>query len=141
MKANQATPKTIDEYIARFPREVQTLLQKIRAAIHRAAPGAEEKISYQMPAFMLNGGDLLAFAAWKKHVALYPAPRGSEEFKAELSAYEGGKGTVQFPFDQPIPLGLIKRIVKFRIKKTKERAEARAKKKASAKTKHRSKSK
>ena len=109
MKTNQTTPKTIDEYLARFPQEVQTLLQKIRMTIHQAAPGAEEKISYQI-----------------------------EEFKEQLSAYAGGKGTVQFPFDQPIPFGLIKRIVKFRIKKNRERAEARAKKKSSAKAKPRS---
>ncbi len=141
MRANQTVPKTIDAYIARFPQEVQTLLQKIRATIHQAAPGAEEKISYQMPAFTLNGADLLAFAGWKKHVALYPAPRGSEEFKEELSAYAGGKGTVQFPFDQPIPLGLIKRIVKFRIKKIRERAEAKVKQKPSAKTKRKSNAK
>ena len=138
MKNNQTTPKTIDAYIARFPQEVQTLLQKIRKAIHQAAPGAEEKISYQIPTITLNGDGLICFAGWKKHVALYPAPRRSEEFKEELSAYEGGKGTVQFPFDQPIPFGLIKRIVKFRIKKNRERAEARAKAKASAKTKQRS---
>ncbi len=138
MKTNQTTPKTIDEYLARFPQEVQTLLQKIRMTIHQAAPGAEEKISYQIPTITLNGDDLICFAGWKKHVALYPAPRGSEEFKEELSAYAGGKGTVQFPFDQPIPFGLIKRIVKFRIKKNRERAEARAKKKSSAKAKPRS---
>jgi uncharacterized protein YdhG (YjbR/CyaY superfamily) len=141
MRTNQTTPRTIDEYIAGFPDEVQEILQKIRMTIHQAAPGAEEKISYQMPAFTLNGADLLAFSAWKKHVGLYPAPRGSEGFKAELSAYKGGKGTVQLPFDQPIPLGLIKRIVKFRIKKNRERAEARAKKQASAKAKRGNKTK
>jgi len=141
MRTKQTTPPNIDEYIAGFPDEVQEILQKVRMAIRKAAPKAEEKISYKMPAFTLSGDGLIGFAGWKKHIALYPAPRGSEEFKEELSAYAGGKGTVQFPFDQPIPFGLIKRIVKFRIKKTQERAEAKAKKKSSAKTKRKSNSK
>jgi len=141
MRSNQTTPPNIDQYIAGFPVEVQALLQKIRMTIHQAAPGAEETISYQIPAFTLKGSYLIYFAAYKKHIGLYPAPRGSEEFKEELSAYAGGKGTVQFPLDKPIPLGLIKRIVKFRIKKNRERAEAGAKKKSSAKAKRRSNTK
>jgi uncharacterized protein YdhG (YjbR/CyaY superfamily) len=116
MRTNQATPRTIDEYIAGFPRDVQEILEKIRMTISKAAPGAEEKISYQIPTFTLNGTYLIYFAAYQKHIGLYPAPRGSEEFKEELSAYEGGKGTVKFPFDKPIPFGLIRRIVKFRMK-------------------------
>jgi len=125
MKTAQTTPTTIDEYIERFPREVQSLLQKIRKTIRAAAPAAEEKISYQIPAFTLNGGGLISFAAWKKHVALYPAPRGHEKFKDELAAYEGGKGTVKFPLDRPIPFDLIGRIVKFKVKENLERAAAK----------------
>src|SRR5262245_26385019 len=114
MKTKEAAPKTIDQYIAGFPGEVQEILEKIRMTIRKAAPKAEEKISYQMPSFTLNGSYLIYFAAYKKHIGLYPAPRGDEKFKKELSAYEGGKGTVRFPLDQPIPYGLITRIVKFR---------------------------
>jgi len=128
MQTARATPKNIDEYIAGFPNEVQKILQKIRMTIRKAAPGVDEKISYQMPAFTLNGRGLISFAAWKKHVALYPAPRGSEQFKDELSKYEGGKGTVRFPLDKPIPFGLIDRIVKFRMKSNLEKAKAKEKK-------------
>lgn len=127
MKAGQAPPKTIDKYIAGFPKGVQEVLEKIRATIKKAALGVEEKISYQIPAFTLKGDFLIYFAAYKKHIGLYPAPRGSEEFKEELAAYAGGKGTVQFPLDQPIPYGLIRRIVKFRIKKNLERAKGKKK--------------
>jgi uncharacterized protein YdhG (YjbR/CyaY superfamily) len=129
MRTKQPTPKNIDEYIAGFPNDVQEILEKIRMTIRKAAPRAQEKISYQIPTFTLDGAYLIYFAAYKKHIGLYPAPRGSEEFKAELSAYEGGKGTVRFPLDKPIPFGLISRIVKFRIKENLERAKAKAKKK------------
>jgi uncharacterized protein YdhG (YjbR/CyaY superfamily) len=122
MKTAQLSPSTIDKYIAGFPSEVQKILKKIRTTIRKAAPAAEEKISYQIPAFVLNGKYLIYFAAWKKHVALYPAPRGHEKFKEELAAYEGGKGTVKFPLDRPIPFGLIGRIVKFKVKENLERA-------------------
>jgi uncharacterized protein YdhG (YjbR/CyaY superfamily) len=125
MKIAQSSPKTIDEYIAGFPSEVQTILKKIRATIRKAAPAAEEKISYQIPIFMLNGKYLIYFAAWKKHVAVYPAPRGHEKFKDELAAYEGGKGTIKFPLDRPIPFGLIGRIVKFKVKENLANAKAK----------------
>jgi uncharacterized protein YdhG (YjbR/CyaY superfamily) len=125
MKTAQSSPTTIDEYIAGFPREVQKILKKIRATIRKAAPAAAEKISYQIPTFTLNGKYLIYFAAWKKHVALYPAPRGHEKFKDELAAYEGGKGTVKFPLDRPIPFGLISRIVKFKVKENLERAKTK----------------
>ena len=128
MKTGQTTPKTIDEYIAGFPREVQEILEGIRKTIRAAAPDAEEKISYQMPTFTLKG-NLVYFAAFKNHIGLYPAPRGAVEFKEELSAYEGGKGTVKFPLDKPIPFDLITRIVKFRAKETLEKAVAKGKKK------------
>lgn len=118
-------PENIDAYIERFPARVQKLLQKIRKTIQKAAPDATEVISYQMPAFKQKRV-LVYFAAYKNHIALYPAPRGAREFKKELEQYEGGKGTVQFPLDQPVPEDLITRIVKFRIK---ENSVAAAKKK------------
>jgi len=129
MRTKPKTPKNIDEYIASFPNDVQEILEKIRMTIRKAALDAEEKISYQIPTFTLNGKYLVYFAAYKKHIGLYPAPRGSEEFKKELSVYEGGKGTVRFPFDKPIPFDLIRRIVKFRIKENLERAKAKGKQK------------
>ncbi len=129
MRTNQSTPKNIDEYIADFPQDVQEILEKVRRTIRKAAPGAEEKISYQIPAFALNGRGLISFAAWKKHVALYPAPRGIEQFKKALSVYGSGKSTLKFPLDKPIPFDLISKIVKFRVKRILERAEAKGKKK------------
>lgn len=129
MKSNRTTPKNIDEYIAGFPKEVQEILEMIRTTIKDAAPEAEETISYQMPTFTLQG-NLVHFAAYKNHIGFYPAPRGIEKFKNELSAYKGGKGTVQFPLDKPIPYELISEIVRFRVIDNLERAEAkRAKKK------------
>lgn len=128
MRTKQTAPKDIDEYIAGFPNDVQEILEKIRMTIRRAAPDAEETISYQVPTFTLKGKYLVYFAAYKKHVGLYPAPRGIEKFKKELSVYEGGKGTVRFPFDKPIPFDLISKIVKFRVEKNLERAEAKGKK-------------
>jgi uncharacterized protein YdhG (YjbR/CyaY superfamily) len=128
MKTDQAAPKTIDEYIAGFPSDVQAILEQIRMTIREAAPDAQEKISYQMPTFTLNG-NLIHFAAFKNHIGLYPTPTGIEEFKKELSGYEGGKGSVRFPLDKPIPFDLISRIVKFRAKEMLARAEAKGKKK------------
>jgi uncharacterized protein YdhG (YjbR/CyaY superfamily) len=119
-------PKTIDEYIAGFPHDVQQILGKIRKTIKTAAPEAEEAIKYQMPTFTLRG-NLVHFAAFKKHIGLYPTPTATEKFRQELSVYEGGKGSVRFPLDKPIPYSLISRIVKFRVKKNLERAEARRK--------------
>ena len=128
MRANQRAPRNIDEYIAGFPKDVQKSLERIRRTIRKAAPDAEETISYKMPTFTLRG-NLVYFAAYKKHIGLYPAPRGIEKFKKELSAYKGSKGTVRFPLDEPIPFELISRIVKFRVKDNLERAAARRKKK------------
>ncbi|HSO14134.1 MAG TPA: DUF1801 domain-containing protein [Anaerolineales bacterium] len=127
MRANGTSFQNMDEYIAGFPEDVQVILNKIRATIKKAAPQAEEKISYQMPTFFLNG-NLVHFAAFKNHIGFYPVPSGIEKFKKELSAYEGGKGSVQFPLDQPIPYGLIARIVKFRAKENLKRAKAKRKK-------------
>lgn len=128
MDTNRNAPKTIDEYIAGCPKNVQEILQKIRKTVHTAAPGAEEAISYQMPAFKLKG-NLVYFAAFKKHIGFYPIPSGIEEFKTELSVYEQGKGSVQFPLDKPIPYDLISRIVKFRVEENLKKAAEKAKKK------------
>ncbi len=127
MKTEQTELKTIDEYIAGFPPDVQEILNKIRAAIRKAAPGAQETIKYRMPTFTLNG-NLVHFAAFKNHIGFYPVPSGIEAFKKELSVYEQGKGSVQFPLDKPIPYGLITKIVKFRAKENLAKAEAKGKK-------------
>jgi uncharacterized protein YdhG (YjbR/CyaY superfamily) len=129
MRTNRTAPRNIDEYISGFPNDVRKILEKMRMTIRKAAPGAAEKISYRIPTFTLNGRPLIYFAAHKNHIGLYPAPRGIEGFKKELSDYEGGKGTVRLPLDKPIPFGLISRIVKFRVKETQPSADARTKKK------------
>lgn len=105
---------SIDEYIGTFPQEIQTLLEQVRTTIRQAAPEAEEAIKYAMPTFVLNG-NLVHFAAFKHHIGFYPVPSGIEAFKKELSVYKGAKGSVQFPLDQPMPLELISKIVKFRV--------------------------
>ncbi|MGE5676729.1 MAG: iron chaperone [Pseudomonadota bacterium] len=115
MKEEIKTANSIDEYISQFPAEVQEILIKLRNIIREAAPGAEEKISYQMPAFVLHG-NLVYFAAFKKHIGFYPTPSGIEAFREELSGYKGAKGSVQFPIDKPIPYELIDRIVRYRVK-------------------------
>ena len=115
MDEKKDRPATIDEYIAGFPPDVQEILQKIRKTIHEAAPEAQEKISYQMPTFYLQG-NLVHFAGFKEHIGFYPVPTGIEKFKKELSVYKQGKGSVQFPLDQPMPYELISKIVKFRVK-------------------------
>jgi uncharacterized protein YdhG (YjbR/CyaY superfamily) len=114
MEKGQTGFTSIDEYIATFPQDIQKILQELRAVIQAAAPEAQEKISYQMPTFFLNG-NLVHFAAFKHHIGFYPAPRGLEAFAQELSIYEGAKGSVRFPIDQPLPLELISRIVKYRV--------------------------
>lgn len=121
-------PKTIDEYIANFPEDVQEILQEIRSVIRTAAPGVEEAISYQMPTFKLKG-NLVHFAAYKNHIGFYPVPTGIEAFKEKLSVYKGGKGSVQFPINQPLPLELIEKIVRFRVAENLEKAAAKSKRK------------
>lgn len=128
MKTGQTAPRNIDEYIAGFPPDIQEILEKIRLTIRKAAPKAEEAISYMMPTFKLHG-NLVHFAAFKNHIGLYPAPSGIEAFKEELSVYEGGKGTIRFPLDQPIPYTLIGKIVKFRVQQNLDKAAAKGKKK------------
>lgn len=115
MKSKKVSFRSIDEYMASFPEDVQKIMEKLRATIKAAAPKAEEKISYQMPTFTLNGTYLVYFAGWKTHIAFYGAPRGNPEFKEDLSTYETGRGTLQFPLDKPLPLKLITKIVKFRV--------------------------
>ncbi|TLZ83956.1 MAG: hypothetical protein E6K05_03060 [Methanobacteriota archaeon] len=108
--------RSVDEYIKTFPKEVQSILEKMRQTVKKAAPGVVEAISYQMPTFKLNGKALVYFAAFKSHIGFYPIPSGVEAFKKELSPYKKGKGSVQFPMDQPMPYDLVKRIVRFRAK-------------------------
>jgi uncharacterized protein YdhG (YjbR/CyaY superfamily) len=119
---------SIDEYIAAFPKETQKILKEIRAAIKAAAPNAEEKISYQMPTFFLNG-NLIHFAAFKNHIGIYPTPSGTEAFKEEISRYQGAKGSIRLPIDEPMPLKLISRIVKFRVAENLQKAKFKGKSK------------
>jgi uncharacterized protein YdhG (YjbR/CyaY superfamily) len=120
METKLPPPKNIDDYISRFPANVQEILQKIRATIREAAPDAVEAISYQMPTFQLNG-NLVHFAGFKNHIGFYPVPTGMEKFKEELSVYPTGKGSVQFPLDRPIPYDLIRRIVLFRVEENQQK--------------------
>ena len=106
----------MDEYIKTFPKDVQSILEKMRQTIRKAAPEAVEAISYQMPTFKLNGKNLVHFAAWRNHIGFYPTPSGTEAFKKELSRYKAAKGSVQFPLGEPIPYDLVKKIVIFRMK-------------------------
>jgi uncharacterized protein YdhG (YjbR/CyaY superfamily) len=114
MKKSTATPKTIDEYLAAFPREVRARLEQLRKVIGEAAPGAEERISYRIPTFSLCG-NVVHFAGYGRHVGFYPGPSGIKKFARELSAYASAKGSVQFPHDRPLPLDLIRKIVRFRL--------------------------
>ena len=115
---------TIDAYISGFPIHTREMLEQIRSTIKSAAPDAIEAIKYAIPTFILNG-NLIHFAGYKNHIGLYPAPSGMEQFEEEVAIYKTGKGTLQFPIDQPMPLDLIARIVKFRVQEN----EAKAKKK------------
>jgi uncharacterized protein YdhG (YjbR/CyaY superfamily) len=130
VKTDPKIPMNIDEYIASFPQGVQEILEKIRATVKKAAPGAEEAICYRIPTFTLEG-NLVHFAAFKEHIGFYPTPTGIEKFQNELSAYNSAKGSVRFPLGKPIPLALISKIVKFRVKENLERAETKRKKKES----------
>ena len=115
--------KSVDEYIATHPKDVQSILRRVRSTIRKAVPGAEEVISYQIPAYKLAGGNVIYFAGWKEHYSLYPATgRLVAAFKDELAPYELSKGTIRFPLSQPVPVKLIERIAKFRAKETATRA-------------------
>lgn len=106
---------SIDAYIAGFAPATQELLEQLRALVHDLAPAATETISYAIPTFDLNGQHLVHFAGFAKHIGFYPTPTGMEEFKDDLARYKTGKGSVQFPLDEPLPVDLIRRIVEFRI--------------------------
>jgi uncharacterized protein YdhG (YjbR/CyaY superfamily) len=124
---NSIQAGNIDEYIACFPKDVQKLLKEIRAAIRKGAPAAEEAIKYGLPTLVMEG-NLVHFGAFKNHIGFYPAPSGIEAYKKELSVYESSKGAIRFPFDKPLPLALVTRIVKFRVMENLEKAKAKRKK-------------
>jgi uncharacterized protein YdhG (YjbR/CyaY superfamily) len=123
----RTTPKSIDEYIAAFSPEVRAILEKVRLTISNAAPGAQETISYQIPAFTLSGA-LVYFAAFKNHIGFYPPVKGDARLEEAISTYAGEKGNLRFPLDQPIPYALIERIVKLRVKQNLAKATAKGKK-------------
>lgn len=127
MDSTKDKAANVDEYIAGFPKEIQELLKAVRTVVKKAAPQAEEMISYQMPAYKYHGS-LVYFAAFKNHIGFYATPTGHEAFKKELSVYKEGKGSVQFPHNQPLPLALITRIVKYRVKENLKREKAKKKK-------------
>jgi uncharacterized protein YdhG (YjbR/CyaY superfamily) len=116
MKGPRKGYTNIDEYIAAFPKDIQVILEAVRHAIREAAPESEEKISYGIPTFDLNRRHLVHFAAYRNHIGFYPTSSGIRAFKKELSSFKTSKGTVQFPIDKPIPLDLIKKIVKYRVR-------------------------
>ena len=120
MKPGQAIPLNVDEYISTYPKDVQQVLLQLRALIKKAAPGATELISYRMPAYKLNGV-LVYFAAHKNHIGFYATPTGHKAFIKDLAVYKSGKGSVQFPLDNPLPDALITRIVKFRVQQNSEK--------------------
>jgi uncharacterized protein YdhG (YjbR/CyaY superfamily) len=131
VKPDAPEPTTIDEYIAAFPPGVRKLLEEVRKTIREAAPSASEAIRYRVPTFTLNG-NLVHFAACARHVGFYPTPSAIEKFRRELSAWKGAKGSVQFPLDEPMPLALIDRIVRFRVKEQLELARGERKRKPTA---------
>lgn len=110
------TPTSINEYIAGFPKETQKVLEEVRAIIKDTAPHAKETISYAIPTFTVNKKYLVYFAGYKSHISLYPAPAGNASFEKEIGSYRSGKGTLQFPIGKPLPVDLIRKIVKFRMK-------------------------
>lgn len=126
-RTDRSMPESVGEYIAGFPPAVRAVLRKMRATIRQAAPDAEERISWGMPAYVQDGM-LVFFAAFEKHVSFFPGPEGIERFEKELASYGQSKGTVRFPLGTPVPYGLIARIVKFRVKQNKARAAAKRKK-------------
>jgi uncharacterized protein YdhG (YjbR/CyaY superfamily) len=128
MQAEKGVPASVDDYIAGFRPEVRAVLRKIRATIRKAAPGATEKVSWGMPAYAQDGV-VTFFAAFEKHVSVFPGPEGIAKFKKELAPYGTSKGTVRFPLGTPVPYGLIARLVKFRVKENAARAAAKKKNK------------
>jgi uncharacterized protein YdhG (YjbR/CyaY superfamily) len=120
----QKIPRTVDDYIATFALDIRAVLQKIRQTVKAAAPNTEETVSYRMPAFRLNGM-LVYFAAFKKHIGLYPPVRGDDSLMQAVKPYAGPKGNLQFPFKKPIPYALIRRIVKARVLTRSEKVESK----------------
>lgn len=131
--ASGGTSREVDDYIAKTPEPTRAILRKLRDCIREAAPESEEKISYRMPAYFLDG-PLVYFAAFSRHVGLYPTASGIEAFESELTAYKHAKGSVQFPLDKPLPFALVARIVKFKILDNRKNAAAKAKGKRGGKT-------
>lgn len=119
-----STPTTMDEYISTFPPKVRSILKKIRATVRKAAPQSSEKISYRMPAFF-DGGVLIYFAAFNHHIGLFPPVEGDQKLMKEVARYQGPKGNLKLPLDEPIPYGLIGRIVKARLKERAARSAAK----------------
>jgi uncharacterized protein YdhG (YjbR/CyaY superfamily) len=119
--------KSVDEYIASHPQAVRLILRRVRSAIRKAVPGAQELISYKIPTYKLHGGPVLYFAGWKQHYSLYPATeRVVAAFSDELAPYQVSKGTIRFPLSKPVPVKLIERIAKFRAKDVAEREKAKS---------------
>jgi uncharacterized protein YdhG (YjbR/CyaY superfamily) len=119
---DRAKAKSISDYISDFPPETQTALEQVRATIRAAAPDATETISYAIPTFDLNEHHLVHFGGYARHIGFYPIPSAAETFKAELSVYKSGKGSVQFPLNEPMPTDLIRRIVEFRVEESNRKA-------------------
>jgi uncharacterized protein YdhG (YjbR/CyaY superfamily) len=118
--------KSVDEYIATHPDDVQAVLQRVRSTIRKAVPGSEEVISYQIPTYKLHGGYVVYFAGWRQHYSLYPASRHLvAAFKDDLAPYQVNKGTIRFPLSEPVPVKLIAGIAKFLAKEAAERARAK----------------
>lgn len=129
MQRKKTEIRTVAEYLRAFPPRVQKLLGGLRRAVKAAAPEAQERISYRMPAFWLQG-NLVYFAAFKKHIGFYPTASGMQAFKKELTGYKTSKGAVQFPLDRPLPLAVISKIVKFRAAENLRRAREKLKKRS-----------
>jgi uncharacterized protein YdhG (YjbR/CyaY superfamily) len=127
MRAKRAQVATVDEYIAAFPAEIRRILRRIRATVRKAAPGAQERISYGMPSFT-QGRTLMYYAAFTNHIGLYPPVKGDAKLRTEIARYANEKGNLKFPLDEPIPYALIGRIVKARVKENRATADARKKK-------------
>jgi uncharacterized protein YdhG (YjbR/CyaY superfamily) len=134
MESTKVRFTSIDEYIAACPQETQKLLEELRSAIKASAPEVEEKITYQMPTFDLNGRHLVYFSAWKHHIGLYPIPAGNEAFEKEISQYKSAKSSLNFPIDQPLPLKLISQFVKLRVAENSKQAEIEPRRKNSSVT-------
>lgn len=126
MNPRSAAPKDVDDYLTGFPHDTRHLLENVRLTIRRAAPSADEKISYRIPTFALHG-NLVHFAGYKNHIGFYPGSRAIAKFKKELAKFETSRGTVQFPLDRPIPTGLIRRIVEFRVRENMAKAKTKPK--------------